>query len=1136
MKKMWRRSALIAGVIAAALIMSGCPFGTLGGGGDDDDDDGEEPNTAPVAIIDFSPQEPAVDDTVRLSAERSTDQDEDALSFLWELVSAPANSATSIQNALQEKATLTVDAAGSYLVRLTVNDGADTASETQEIQVSATSVGTQVEITDAPGGLIISDDQDLTIVVGETPTLGYRVVSGDGGVTVSWSSDDPSVVTVDTGTITGVAAGSAQVTATPSSGIADTITVTVVGDAVALESIALEPITKTTAVGSSFPLSVVYTPSDTTQRGVDFESANPSVAKVDASGVVEAVGVGTATITATASGDDSIRAEMTVDVQDAESQAVVYFYDGLSYLENGQPDLAFNAFSNAVDADPQYMPAILGYSMMNMAAITVDQDVQTFAVDTLGLSDYPQTMGAAFSEQWLELVTIDGYDHFWPAVDGATDMNNDGYVTMEERAVALAENMMSDNGNLNAIAGLAAAEINDRLGATIGLLNDVSNSTTFTLTWDMYDLFGNEEDAINHGWPAIDSNNDNSLDQALEVTIGKAEAQLMQAQLHFMKSFAHLSVATDYTLALQDYWNNYIEISWVEDGSYEDGGYFDVTFDYPSEGPFAGSFLSDSAEAQAAIDDARQEMLDGTASYVAALSEIAKRSGTDFFLDQQNPFWNEVDVLWSDITNGMKFAENTAIEIADSIENETPAYFPVDFMDFSGPQEFLGHYADTANWPTSADLYFDYDTSTETETFTAKAAALNFGVLYAGPLGGIHALLDLDEVGEPVWYTADNDAETGAVTGFSEATSYDATEVYYLRFPDLTFGGAVPIENISGANGSVSNLNSELQEAVGTSTASDVMFWLQDNGSGGVEVFLMDMAMAAGHSFTAQESSFDVAQDGTTETFTSTGSYWWAVGEAATSMFGPILGGTTLSADGFEPDDSVETATYYDPLNPGFDYHSLAPEGDIDWYRVEGLAGYEVIFATYGLEGSRFDTDTVVYLDQDGDLNNGWLDRNDDDGNSLFSRLSYVFLDNAPYYYAVEEYDKQIGEYEMEMWAQPVLVKDGSEPDHDLQALNPIPLPSFSTQRNFFPAGDMDYFRIDVQESSVITVTVTGNEQTPYPVSGDVSVYLTDDGNTENPLAQGIESLSYNFSTAGTYYIVIGAEEGHVGEYFLEVY
>ena len=114
-------------------------------------------------------------------------------------------------------------------------------------------------------------------------------------------SEDPSVVTVDqNGLVTPVAKGETRVFVyAPDYQCYAVMTVKVV-EKVKLENLTLPTVNATLQLGDTINLEPIFTPSNTTQRTVTYATSDEGVLQVDAMGRVTAVGVGTATVTATA--------------------------------------------------------------------------------------------------------------------------------------------------------------------------------------------------------------------------------------------------------------------------------------------------------------------------------------------------------------------------------------------------------------------------------------------------------------------------------------------------------------------------------------------------------------------------------------------------------------------------------------------------------------------------------------------------------------------------------------------------------------------------------------------------------------------------------------------------------------------
>ena len=155
-----------------------------------------------------------------------------------------------------------------------------------------------------------------TLDVGEEVQLTAEVLPHDAtNKTVSWSSNNTSKATVSsTGLVTAKALGTATITATTADGgYTSTCTITVVNSVVSVTSVSLSVSSKTLTVDEEFVLTATVSPSDATNKSVNWSSSNTSVATVN-NGTVLAKAVGTATITVTTV-DGSKTATCTVTVQ-----------------------------------------------------------------------------------------------------------------------------------------------------------------------------------------------------------------------------------------------------------------------------------------------------------------------------------------------------------------------------------------------------------------------------------------------------------------------------------------------------------------------------------------------------------------------------------------------------------------------------------------------------------------------------------------------------------------------------------------------------------------------------------------------------------------------------------------------------
>ncbi|GAB1341994.1 beta strand repeat-containing protein [Gemmatimonas sp.] len=168
---------------------------------------------------------------------------------------------------------------------------------------------------------------DSSITVGATVqgTAVLRAATGTvlSGRTVTWSSSNSAVATVNaSGLVTAVAAGTANISAT-SEGKTDSAPLTVSPAPVSSVTVSLNP-TSIQVGGTSTGTATTRDASNNVLNGraVTWASSNTSIATVNASGVVTGVAAGTATITATSEGVNGT-ADITVTNVPVSSVSVV---------------------------------------------------------------------------------------------------------------------------------------------------------------------------------------------------------------------------------------------------------------------------------------------------------------------------------------------------------------------------------------------------------------------------------------------------------------------------------------------------------------------------------------------------------------------------------------------------------------------------------------------------------------------------------------------------------------------------------------------------------------------------------------------------------------------------------------------
>lgn len=188
----------------------------------------------------------------------------------------------------------------------------DVATVDSEGKVTAVSVG-EATITASCGNVtatcvvtviptlvtgITLNMSSADLKVGDSVTLSATVIPEDAtDKTITWSSSNETVATVDAdGKVTALSLGESTITARCGN---VTATCTIIVGATPATSIELNLSSAELKVGETLSLSAKILPEDATDQIVTWSSSNPTIASVDANGIVTAISLGNTTITAT---------------------------------------------------------------------------------------------------------------------------------------------------------------------------------------------------------------------------------------------------------------------------------------------------------------------------------------------------------------------------------------------------------------------------------------------------------------------------------------------------------------------------------------------------------------------------------------------------------------------------------------------------------------------------------------------------------------------------------------------------------------------------------------------------------------------------------------------------------------------
>ena len=206
-----------------------------------------------------------------------------------------------------------------------------------------------------------------TAATGESAETDEKVAKAAEKLTIEWTSSDESVATVDeTGTVTAVAAGEANVTASvKDADIAASTHVKVVVTPTGV--VAPESIDLVTNGENTKDLDAKLVPADATDVKLAYESSDESVATVDETGKVTAVANGECTITTyvTAKTEDAEASELSaVVVEAADSEEVD---DSVATMPEDLMDSAFGVVPENLKAETKVTVTT------NVEGITLDK-------------------------------------------------------------------------------------------------------------------------------------------------------------------------------------------------------------------------------------------------------------------------------------------------------------------------------------------------------------------------------------------------------------------------------------------------------------------------------------------------------------------------------------------------------------------------------------------------------------------------------------------------------------------------------------------------------------------------------------------------------------------------------------------
>lgn len=182
------------------------------------------------------------------------------------------------------------------------------------------------------------DDHPLTLEVNETKDVLLTILPVDAArPSVQWSSSDSTIASVDPekGTVTGLSAGNVTITVRTGNGrLSAAYDIEVRPKPVT--SLRFDEKEISLIIGSSGKLSITVEPSDATDQTLEWHSSDAAVARVDSSGTVSALAVGSAVISASTK-DGKVSETALIEVKPKAVTGIVFRQKTLT-LESGMTE------------------------------------------------------------------------------------------------------------------------------------------------------------------------------------------------------------------------------------------------------------------------------------------------------------------------------------------------------------------------------------------------------------------------------------------------------------------------------------------------------------------------------------------------------------------------------------------------------------------------------------------------------------------------------------------------------------------------------------------------------------------------------------------------------------------------------
>lgn len=308
----------------------------------------------------------------------------------------------------------------------------------------------------------IEANDSLELTIGGTETIAYELVNGDFVVSetdVEFTSDNSAVSVSETGVVTGVSAGTANVTikSKADENVTKTIAVTVSATKTPVTSVTLDQTELVIKETHTEELVATVLPEEASIKTVTWSSSDETVATVDKDGKVTGVKAGTATIKVESTDDDTKYAECAVTVekrevvQFAKAETTTALIEGGKYIIVGEKDGVSYVMAHYVSGNSNVKSSDAELNTKNTIPVAIKEDIEDCFYTLVANDDgtwsffdgekYLYAAGTGTNNYMKTTTTIDGKAKF------AITFDNSGLVSVIAQDDTVNANLRFNKGN-----------------------------------------------------------------------------------------------------------------------------------------------------------------------------------------------------------------------------------------------------------------------------------------------------------------------------------------------------------------------------------------------------------------------------------------------------------------------------------------------------------------------------------------------------------------------------------------------------------------------------------------------------------------------------------------------------------------